>query len=78
MVILKSIGKKYPVMKKLHKGVNLEDFWALKDINLDIGTGQTIGVIGRNGAGKTTLLNVIAGVLSPSKGDLLVNGKVMG
>jgi ABC-type polysaccharide/polyol phosphate transport system ATPase subunit len=77
-VILKSIGKKYPVMKAPHKGVYLEDFWALKDIDLDIDTGQTMGIIGRNGAGKTTLLNVIAGVLSPTKGELSINGRVVG
>jgi len=77
-VILKSIGKKYPLMKTPHRGTAMDDFWALKDIDLEVDQGQALGIIGRNGAGKTTLLNVIAGVLSPTKGDISADGRVMG
>ena len=77
-VILKSVSKKYPIMKAQHKDINLQDFWALRNIDADIESSQVIGIIGRNGAGKTTLLNIIAGVLSPTEGEVSVSGKVMG
>lgn len=76
-VILNSVGKKYPIMKAQHKDINLQDFWAIKDVSVDIESGHVIGIIGRNGAGKTTLLNIIAGVLSPTEGEVLVSGKVI-
>jgi len=77
-VILKSIGKRYPFAKTPHKDVSCGEFWALKDINLDIDKGSVVGVIGRNGAGKTTLLNIIAGILKPTEGTISINSKVVG
>ena len=52
------------------------DFWALEDVSLEVGTGEAVGVIGRNGAGKTTLLQIIAGVLQPTRGKVVVEGRV--
>lgn len=53
-----------------------EDLWALRDIELKIGRGEVVGVIGRNGAGKSTLAKVVAGVLKPSEGHCRVAGRV--
>src|SRR5262245_19009613 len=44
------------------------EFWALKGVTLDIGQGETFGIIGLNGSGKSTLLQIIAGTLNPSEG----------
>jgi ABC-type polysaccharide/polyol phosphate transport system ATPase subunit len=54
-----------------------EDLWALSDVSLRIGRGESIGIIGRNGAGKSTLLKVISRVLAPTSGDLAVRGRVV-
>ena len=43
-----------------------EDFWALRDVDLAIAPGQTVGLIGSNGSGKSTLLKVLAGILQPT------------
>jgi ABC-type polysaccharide/polyol phosphate transport system ATPase subunit len=50
--------------------------YALRDINLAVGQGETLGIIGRNGAGKTTLLRLMAGVTQPSHGVVRTVGRV--
>ena len=53
-----------------------EEFWALKDINLDFKKGETIGLIGQNGSGKSTLLKLLARILFPTSGNVEINGVV--
>ena len=53
-----------------------EEFWALKDINLEIKQGDRIGIIGRNGAGKSTLLKTIGRITEPTRGRISIKGRV--
>lgn len=56
--------------------ITYETFRALDDISIDIKKGEVVGLVGRNGAGKSTLLKVIAGVLTPTKGNVKINGVI--
>ncbi|HEX5758082.1 MAG TPA: ABC transporter ATP-binding protein [Thermoanaerobaculia bacterium] len=53
-----------------------EQLWALRDVDLTVPAGQTLGIVGRNGAGKSTLLKVVSRVLKPTRGRALVRGTI--
>jgi lipopolysaccharide transport system ATP-binding protein len=53
-----------------------DDFWALKQISLDIPRGKTFGLIGHNGSGKSTLLKLIAGIHRPTSGTIQTDGRI--
>ena len=63
-------------VKLLKHELMFEEFWALKNISLEIKKGESVGIIGLNGSGKSTLLKVIAKVLKPTRGNIEVCGRV--
>jgi lipopolysaccharide transport system ATP-binding protein len=52
------------------------EFWAIRDVSLELRRGQSIGIVGLNGSGKTTLLRMISGILSPTLGQIHVEGRI--
>lgn len=74
----KNVNFKYAVIDfiKGKKSSNYEEFWALKNINIDIKHGETVGLIGVNGSGKSTLLKLIGKILYPDTGHLKTIGKI--
>jgi len=55
-----------------------QEFWALKDIYLEVPRGCTLGIIGPNGAGKSTLLRILTGITHPTSGEVVLNGQLSG
>lgn len=82
-VKLTKVSKKYikynkkPGLRNIFTKKISKDFFPLKNIDLTIKKGESVGIIGPNGAGKTTLLEIIAGIKKPSSGKVEVNGKVV-
>jgi ABC-2 type transport system ATP-binding protein len=72
----KIISIKEFTIRWIQRKIQYRDFWALQNINLSIAPGEALGVIGHNGAGKSTLAKLIARILRPTKGRVVVRGQV--
>jgi ABC-2 type transport system ATP-binding protein len=87
-IVLSQVGKCYYLHKHkvflvkeilnrlLGKRTAREEFWALKDVTLSIGAGESVAIVGRNGAGKSTLLGLLAGTVYPTLGSVSVTGRI--
>lgn len=60
----------------LKRQVRYEELWALRDVSFTVGDGEVLGVVGPNGAGKSTLMKMLARVLPPTHGRVVVRGSV--
>ncbi len=57
-------------------GGDKETFWALEDIDFKVEAGESVGIIGKNGAGKSTLLKILSRITPPTKGEIILRGRV--
>jgi homopolymeric O-antigen transport system ATP-binding protein len=83
---IRNVSKCYPIYQRpadrlkemltLNRRSYHRDFWALREITLEIEKGTTFGLVGENGSGKSTLLQLIAGIVQPSQGAVQVSGRV--
>ena len=72
MIQIKNVSKEFT--KKDEKGKEIK-FFADKNVSFEVHDGEIVGLLGPNGAGKTTLLRIIAGIMKPSEGEILVGEK---
>ena len=74
----KSLGKKVlrPLSSTHSSSLKKEEFWALKDVTLDVKQGDRVGIIGRNGSGKSTLLKLLSRITEPTTGKISVKGRI--
>jgi len=83
-LVLHDIGKCYRfypsprarLLELLSGRARHTEHWALRAVNLDLASGDSLGIVGDNGAGKSTLLKLIAGTLRPTTGHMEVNGRL--
>ena len=69
-------GIKEFAIRWMQRRIQFEDFWALRHVNFTVLPGEVFGIIGRNGAGKSTMLKVMAQVLKPVEGRVIMRGRV--
>src|ERR1044071_4193372 len=74
--IYDSPGDRLKELLTLNRLKRHRDFWALHDVSFDVHRGETFCIVGENGSGKSTLLQMVAGILRPTTGSAVVNGRV--
>ena len=85
-VVVNDVSKRFRLYKdkstslkervtRLRRSV-FDEYWALRDVSLEVPSGTTYGLIGHNGSGKSTLLKLIGGILKPTEGTVKVRGRI--
>jgi len=82
-VSLDSVSKRYWLRRpsssqsaRWWRRAKTEEFWALRDLTLDVERGEALGIIGPNGAGKSTILKLLSGITAPTSGEIRIAGRL--
>jgi len=75
-IIRRDKSLKERAIHAVRRGRTSEEFWALRDIDLEVAAGSTVGLVGHNGSGKSTLLKLVGGILRPTTGTVAHRGRV--
>jgi ABC-type polysaccharide/polyol phosphate transport system ATPase subunit len=65
-----------PFFRRLPFRRPTEEFWAVRDVTLQVARGEALGIIGQNGAGKSTLLKLLSRITTPTEGEIRLNGRL--
>ena len=87
VIEVEDVSKRFKIFHERHTTIKaivlnrgrrtrFEEFWALNDVSFNVQEGESFALIGHNGSGKSTMLKCIAGILSPDRGTIAVEGKV--
>ena len=85
MVFVQHVSKLYPLYKRpsdrLREIVSFgrvhhTDFWALRNVSFEVRKGEVLSLVGPNGSGKSTMLQIVAGILQPTSGRVITEGRV--
>jgi ABC-type polysaccharide/polyol phosphate transport system ATPase subunit len=86
VVLVQKVSKLYPLYRRPSDRILEQlpfirrkrhtDFWALRDISFHVERGQTLGIVGPNGSGKSTLLEIVSGILQPTSGRVVAEGRI--
>jgi ABC-type polysaccharide/polyol phosphate transport system ATPase subunit len=86
VVLVQKVSKLYPLYRRPSDRILEQlpflgrrlhsDFWALRDVSFSVERGETLGIVGPNGSGKSTLLQIVSGILQPTRGRVLAEGRI--
>lgn len=86
MLLIQKVSKRYPLYNRpadrlwevlpFFGGKRHTDFWALRDVTLEVPEGEFLAIVGPNGSGKSTLLQIAAGILQPTTGRVVSQGRI--
>lgn len=86
MVSIQHVSKIYPLYEKpadrlvellpFTGGARARKFWALRDVNITVESGEVFALVGPNGSGKSTLLQIVAGIMQPTRGRVVAAGRI--
>ncbi len=74
-VIERMVRRPWDLFRNQRSGRPLDEFWALRDVDLTVRQGEVVGIIGRNGAGKSTLLKILSRITEPTHGRIRLSGR---
>ncbi len=82
MISVQNVSKRYITQpgfwrgRSPHEAEAQNEFWALRNVSFDVPRGEVFGLVGPNGAGKSTLLQILSGILQPTEGRVLTQGRI--